>query len=137
MVSDQFLEGGIFTRLALPFKLFAGGPLGDGRQVLAWIHLEDYVRALRFLIENSSARGVYNLTAPNPVTNKEFAKILGRVMRRPSFIPVPGFAMKLAFGEVAEVALGGQNVIPRRLQEAGFEFRYPEVEPALRALLSG
>jgi uncharacterized protein (TIGR01777 family) len=128
-------KGGIFTRIALPFKLFAGGPLGDGGQYFAWIHMDDYVRALRFLIENEETSGVYNLTAPNPVTNKEFAKILGQAMRRPSFMPLPSFVMRLLFGEVAEVVLGGQNVVPRRLLEAGFVFQFPEAEAAVRDVL--
>ena len=119
-----------------PFKLFAGGPMGSGNQYLSWLHMADQIAAMRFLMENQKASGAYNLTAPNPVTNKAFAKLLGRVMKRPAFMPVPGFAMRLAFGEVATVVLDGQRVLPTRLQEQGFEFRYPEAETALRDILN-
>jgi uncharacterized protein (TIGR01777 family) len=129
-------EGGALTRLLLPFKLFAGGPMGSGKQWYAWIHVADELRAIRFLIDNPDASGPYNLTAPNPVTNAQLARAIGRVMRRPSFVPVPGLAMRAAFGEVASVVLEGQRVLPKRLLEAGFEFRFTDVEAALRDLLS-
>jgi uncharacterized protein (TIGR01777 family) len=122
--------------LLLPFKLFAGGPMGSGRQYLSWIHMADQIAAMRFLMENQGASGAFNLTAPNPVTNKAFAKLLGRVMKRPAFMPVPGLAMRLAFGEVATVVLDGQRVLPARLQEQGFEFQYPEAEDALGEILN-
>jgi uncharacterized protein (TIGR01777 family) len=128
-------EGGAFPRLLLPFKLFAGGPMGSGRQWMPWIHHEDEVRAIRFLIEHDDASGPFNLSAPNPLTNIEFARVLGRVTRRPSFVPVPGFALKLAFGEVAELVLAGWQMVPERLQALGFSFNYPELEAALRDLL--
>ncbi len=128
-------EEGALPRLLLPFRLFVGGPMGSGRQWYSWISLRDEARALRFLIETEEARGAFNLTAPNPVTNRKFARIIGRVMRRPSFIPVPGFAMRLAFGEVAEVVLQGQRAFPQRLIDLGFEFRHPQAEAALRDLL--
>lgn len=129
------MRGGAFPRLLLPFKLFAGGPMGNGRQYLSWIHMADEVAAMRFLIENQAAEGVFNLTASHPITNGEFAKILGGVMGRPSFIPVPGFAMRLAFGEVATVVVDGQRVLPKRLMAQGFTFRFAETEPAVRELL--
>lgn len=129
-------EDGALPRLLLPFKLFAGGPMGNGKQWLSWIHVDDLVKAIRFLMDNPQASGAFNLTAPNPVTNAELAHAIGRVMRRPSFIPVPGPAMRLAFGEVATTVLDGQRVMPRRLQEAGYEFLYSEVEPALREILA-
>jgi uncharacterized protein (TIGR01777 family) len=128
-------QGGAFTRLLLPFKFFAGGPLGSGRQVLSWIHLADEASAIRFLIENQAARGVYNLTAPAPLTNAEFAKALGKVMGRPSFMPVPGFVFKLMFGEVATVVLDGQRVLPQRLQALGYAYKFPGAEAAIRDLL--
>jgi len=128
-------EEGALPRLLLPFRLFVGGPMGSGRQWYSWISLQDEARALRFLIETEEARGAFNLTAPNPVTNRKFARIIGRVMGRPSFIPVPGFAMRLAFGEVAEVVLQGQRAFPQRLIDLGFEFRHPQAEAALRDLL--
>jgi len=128
-------EEGALPRLLLPFRLFAGGPMGSGRQWYSWISLQDEARSLRFLIETEEARGAFNLTAPNPVTNRELARIIGRVMGRPSFIPVPGFALRLAFGEVAEVVLQGQRALPQRLLDLGFEFRHAQAEAALRDLL--
>lgn len=128
-------EEGALPRLLLPFRLFVGGPLGSGRQWYSWISLQDEARALRFLIETDEAYGAYNLTAPNPVTNGELARLIGKVMGRPSFIPVPGFAMRLAFGEVAEVVLQGQRAIPGRLLDLGFEFDFPTAEASIRDLL--
>lgn len=128
-------EDGALPRLLLPFRLFVGGPMGSGDQWYSWIHLQDEARALRFLIETDEASGAFNLTAPHPTTNGELAKLIGRVMGRPSFIPVPGFAMRLAFGEVADVVLKGQRAVPRRLLDLGFEFRFPDAESALRDLL--
>ena len=128
-------QGGALSRLLLPFKLFAGGPLGNGRQVLSWIHIQDEVKAIRYLIGNSDTGGVYNLTAPNPVTNAEMGKAIAKVMRRPYYLPVPGFAMRLLFGEVATVVLDGQWVIPSRLLESGFEFDFPKIDMALENIL--
>jgi uncharacterized protein len=126
---------GALPRLVLPFRLFVGGRLGSGDQWHSWIHLEDEVRAIRFLIDREDARGPFNLTSPNPLPNAEFAKVLGRVLNRPAWIPVPGFAMRLAFGEVADVLLTGQRATPQRLLEMGFEFRFADPEAALRDLL--
>ncbi len=127
-------EGGALPRMALPFKLFAGGPLGSGKQPLPWIHMHDEVKAIRHLIMDRDASGPYNLTAPNPVTNREFGNKLGKVLGRPSFIPTPGFVFKLAFGEVATVVLDGQKAVPQRLEESGFEFTYAQPEAALREI---
>jgi uncharacterized protein (TIGR01777 family) len=129
------MEGGALPRLVLPFKLFAGGPMGNGRQYISWIHIVDHIRAIRFLMEDELARGVFNLTAPNPERNQTFAHILGKVMNRPSFIPVPAFALRLMFGEVATVVVDGQKVYPRRLEALGYEYAFAELEPALRDLL--
>lgn len=129
-------EGGALPRMLPPFKFGLGGPLGSGRQWFPWIHIRDEVRAIRFLIEHEDAHGPYNLTAPNPVTNAEFTKALGRVLRRPAFMPVPAFALKLLFGEMATVLLDGQRAVPQRLLDAGFSFTFEEVEQALRDLLS-
>ena len=129
------VKGGAFPRLLLPFRLFVGGPMGRGAQWYSWIHLEDEVRAIRFLVEQDQARGPFNLTAPNPVTNREMAREIGRILKRPSFIPVPGFLMRLAFGKVAGVVLEGQRVVPQRLSALGFEFRYEQLTPALQDLL--
>jgi uncharacterized protein (TIGR01777 family) len=104
--------------------------MGSGRQWWSWIHLEDQISATLFLLENDQASGVVNLTTPQPVTFNEFGKTLGRVMRRPHLIPLPGFALRAAFGEVAMVILEGQRVMPRRLTELGYNFRFAELEPA-------
>jgi uncharacterized protein (TIGR01777 family) len=128
-------DEGSLPRMLLPFRLFVGGPMGSGKQWLSWIHLHDYVRAVRFLIENEAAHGPFNLVAPEPLTNAEFGRTIGRVMGRPYYLPVPGFALKLAFGEVADVLLYGQRAIPQRLLDLGFEFRFPDAESALRDLL--
>lgn len=129
------LKGGAFLLLVLPFKFFVGNTFGSGRQYYSWIHFDDYIAALRFLLESADASGIYNITAPNPVTNRQFARTLGRVMRRPSFFPLPAFALKLALGEVSTVVLDGQRVLPQRLQAEGFSFRYPELESAFEDLL--
>jgi uncharacterized protein (TIGR01777 family) len=120
----------------LPFRLFVGGWFGAGRQWLSWIHLADEAAGIRFLIENRQASGVFNLTAPQPLTGRDFGRAIGRVMRRPAFMPVPAFAMRLAFGEVATTVLDGQRAVPRRLLDLGFQFRFPDAEGALRDLLS-
>lgn len=129
-------EGGPLERMVLPYKLFGGVYFGDGKQWWSWIHIEDELRALRFLMEHESASGPYNLTAPNPVTNREFGKILGKVMDRPSYMPVPRFAMNLLVGEVATVVVHGQRVVPAKLLELGFSFKYPELKQALEEILS-
>ncbi|MCA9986105.1 MAG: TIGR01777 family oxidoreductase [Anaerolineales bacterium] len=129
-------QEGALPRLLLPFKLFVGGPFGNGQQWWSWIHLDDEVKAIQFLLETETCHGAFNLTAPNPLRNKAFSRILGKVMGRPSLIPVPAFAMRAAFGEVAVVVVEGQKVVPDRLAKAGFEFSYPELEPALRDLIS-
>lgn len=128
-------KGGAFPLLKLPFQFFAGNTFGDGAQYYSWVHFGDYIRALRFLVDKGNAQGVYNLTAPNPLTNRQFAQTLGRVMRRPVWLPAPAFALKLALGEVSTVVLDGQRALPRHLQDDGFAFNYPELEPALRDLL--
>jgi uncharacterized protein (TIGR01777 family) len=126
---------GALWRLLLPFRLFVGGPMGSGKQWFPWIHLQDEARALRFLIDHPQASGAFNLTAPYPLTNAGFAKVLGQVLGRPSWLPVPGLALKLAFGEVSGVLLEGQRAVPQRLLDLGFEFRFPNAEAALRDLL--
>lgn len=129
-------QGGILFYLALPFEMFVGGPIGSGKQWFSWIHAVDQVNAIRFLIENENARGVYNLSAPDPKTNAEFGRLLARVLKRPYWFPVPAFAMKLAFGELGDkLLLGSQRVVPQRLQEAGFKFQFADAESALRNLL--
>jgi hypothetical protein len=127
-------RGGALPQMALPFRLFAGGPVGHGRQWVPWIHLDDEVGAIRFLLGRPHARGAFNLVAPQPVRNRELAKVLGRVLRRPSLLPAPGFALRLLFGEMSMVLLEGQRAVPARLSEAGFAFRFPDLEGALRDL---
>ncbi|MDI9548163.1 MAG: TIGR01777 family oxidoreductase [Chloroflexota bacterium] len=128
-------EGGAFPKILLPFKLFAGGPMGNGSQYWPWIHINDEVRAIRFLMENETASGPFNLTAPNPLTNKEFASVVGQAMGRPSLMPAPAFALKLALGEMSTVLLDGQRAVPSRLQELGFEFDFATLDAALKDLL--
>ena len=128
-------KGGVFPLVLLPFRLFVGGSVGSGRQWLPWIHVADEVRAIRFLIDNETASGPFNLVAPDLLTNAEFGRVLGRVMRRPAFMRVPAFALRLLLGEMSIVLLEGQKATSRRLQELGFTFRFPEAEAALRDLL--
>jgi uncharacterized protein (TIGR01777 family) len=129
-------EGGAFPKLVMPFKFFAGGPLGNGKQWMPWIHWEDEVRAIQFLIDNEQAEGVFNLAAPNPVRNNEMAKAIGEVKGRPAFMPAPGFAINMVFGEMGTVVLDGQRAVPTQLQQLGFEFKYSTIEAALRNLLN-
>ena len=128
-------KGGALTRMLLPYRLFAGGPYGNGRQVVSWIHIADEVNAILHLIENEEADGVYNLTAPGPVTNNELGRTLGKVMHRPHWLPIPGFAMRLLFGEVATVVLDGQKVLPERLLSSGYVFQYPHILEAIQNIL--
>lgn len=129
-------KSGALPRMLLPYKLFVGGPFGDGQQYMSWIHIADEAAAIRFLIENQDASGPFNLTAPNPVTNAEFGEAMGRTLNRPSWMPVPGFTMRTLFGEVSTVVLDGQRVLPERLQSLGFTFQFPEVEATLKDVLS-
>ena len=125
-------DGGAFARLVKPFRFYLGGYLGSGRQWFSWIHLDDEIAAIKFLLENEHLKGVFNLTAPQPVTMKEFCKILGKVLHRPAWLNVPAFAARLAFGEMAdEMLLSGQKVLPKRLLNTGFDFKYTNVEQAL------
>ena len=124
-------KGGPLERLVLPYKLYGGMYFGNGRQWWPWIHIDDEVNALRFLLENEAATGPFNLTAPNPATNRDFGKALGKALQRPSYMPVPSFAMRLLVGEVATVVLDGQRALPKKLEDLGFNFEFPEVEPAL------
>ena len=131
----QGLGDGALQKMLLPFRLGLGGPVGHGRQWVSWIHLEDLLAMLAWLLENERAHGEYNGTAPNPVSNRELSRTLGRVLRRPAIVPLPGVLLRLALGEVANLVLDGQHVTPSRAQAEGFSFRFPELEPALRDLL--
>jgi uncharacterized protein len=124
--------GGALAKMLLPFKLGIGGPLGNGRQWLSWIHIDDLAGLFQFLLEKAGASGPFNATAPQPVTMKTFATALGRALHRPAIFPVPGPMLKLALGEVADVLLTGQYVEPQRAREHGFTFRFADVDAALR-----
>lgn len=128
-------ESGALPRLVLPFRFFVGGPMGSGNQWYPWIHIADEVAAIAFLIEHETARGPFNLTAPYPETNRRFARALGQVLGRPASLPTPGFVLQLALGEMATVVLEGQRAVPERLSAHGFDFRFSELEPALRNVL--
>ncbi len=127
--------GGVLPVMTLPFRFFAGGPLGNGKQWFPWIHIEDEVDAIRFLMDHSGASGVFNLCAPEPLTNAELSRLIGRRMGRPAFMPAPAFAMKLVLGEKSVIVLGSQRQLPKRLQGLGFQFKYPTAEAALKDLL--
>ncbi len=126
---------GALAEMLTPFKLGVGGPVAGGRQYVPWVHLDDIAGALRFCLDNSDAAGPVNASAPEPATNRELSKALGRVLRRPAVVPVPAAAMKLLFGEMAFVVVTGQRMVPERLTALGYTFRHPELEPALRDLL--
>ncbi len=128
-------RGGILPLFKLPFLLFVGGRIGSGQQYLSWIHVDDVVKGIRFLIDQQQMQGVYNMTSPGPLKNIDFARQLGRAMQRPAFVPVPAFVLKLVLGEVSTLALDGQRVVPKRLVEAGFDFTYKTLEDALPSLL--
>jgi hypothetical protein len=130
-------EGGALPRLVLPFKLLAGGPIGDGGFWQSWIHVADQVGILRLALEDARASGPMNATAPDPVRNRDLARALGRVLRRPSLLVAPAFAVRAALGEMAEVILASQRVLPQRALALGYRFRWPSLEPALRDLLLG
>jgi len=129
-------EGGALQRMLLPFKLGLGGRIGSGQQYMSWVARDDVVAAIQFAIEQSSLAGPVNVVAPEPVTNREFTQVLARVLRRPAFLPLPSFLARLAFGEMADaLLLASTRVRPRRLLEAGYTFRFPTLEAALRHLL--
>ncbi len=129
-------NGGSLPFLLLPYKLFLGGPLGNGQQWVSWIHLQDLVRGIIFLMNKDDSRGAYNFCAPQAITNQELSKIIGKILRRPAFIPLPQFFFRLAFGEKADALLASQKQIPQRLLQAGFQFLFPDVESALANILA-
>ncbi len=126
---------GALARMLLPYRLFIGGPIGSGRQWMSWIHLKDEVRAIYHIISNHLG-GVFNLTSPNPVRNREMGLTIAETLSRPYWMPVPGFALKAMFGEMSTLVLEGQKVLPDRLLESGFEFEYPHLSVALKDILS-
>jgi uncharacterized protein (TIGR01777 family) len=127
-------RGGALLKMLLPFKLGLGGPIGDGRQYMSWIHLDDLLNGIIHLIDNKDCRGAYNFTAPNPVSNNVFSTELAAVLHRPCFVRTPAFVMRMLLGERADLILFGQQVVPKRLMESGFEFTHPEIKQALESL---
>ncbi len=129
-------QGGALPLMLLPFKMFVGGPLGRGRQWISWIHIDDEVEAIRYAIAEKQIEGALNASAPHPLTNREFSRELGKVLNRPSLMPVPSFAVRLVLGEMGErLLLEGQCVLPRKLEAAGYDFRFPQLPEALKNLL--
>jgi uncharacterized protein len=128
-------SGGVLERILLPIKLFAGGPLGSGKQWYSWIHLQDELGAIRFILENENIKGAVNLCSPGAVQMNEFGRVLAKVIHRPYWLPVPAFALKLLLGEMGMLVLEGQRVAPASLQAHGFRFKYETLEPALTNLL--
>lgn len=128
-------DGGALAKMIPPFRLFAGGPLGTGRQWFSWIHREDVVNLILKALTTPAMTGVYNATAPNPVRMSEFCATLGDVLQRPSWLPVPAFALEALLGDAAIVVLEGQQVLPKRTQQAGFSYQYETVRPALEDIL--
>lgn len=130
-------HGGLLKQLLPPFKLGLGGPIGSGDQYMSWIEIEDEVGIILWALDNENVSGLVNATAPNPVTNREFSKALGKALGRPAVVPVPSFAISALRGrELAETVKGGARVMPRRATDLGYRFRYPELGPALEAALS-
>lgn len=128
--------GGMLAELLPPFKLGVGGPLAGGEQYLSWIHIEDEIGLILWALDNDAVSGVVNASSPNPATNKDFSKALGRALGRPAVVPVPGFVLDLKFGgEFGKVLRGGQRVVPRRAEELGYEFRFPDLDGALKSLV--
>jgi uncharacterized protein (TIGR01777 family) len=128
-------DGGVLARLLLPFRLGVGGPFGDGRQFMPWIHVADWVALVRWVIETSAASGALNASAPEPVSNAELAATLGRVLRRPHVVRAPAFALRTVLGEMADAVLTGQRAVPARAVAQGFRFTFETLEPALRDLV--
>jgi uncharacterized protein (TIGR01777 family) len=125
-------DGGPLKKMLLPFRFGAGGPIGSGQQWMSWVDRDDVLRAIEWAIDHPEVRGTYNITAPEPVRNRDFARALGRSIHRPSFMPTPAFALRLLFGEMAdEILLGGQRVVPARATREGFTFTYPTLEMSL------
>ncbi|MEI6859224.1 MAG: TIGR01777 family oxidoreductase [Shewanella sp.] len=130
------LSGGALAKMLLPFKLGLGGPIGTGQQGMSWIHQEDQINLILFLLRQAKCQGVFNATAPYPVNNREFSKLLGQTLSRPAFIPMPAVILQLLLGEMSELLTQGQYVVPSRALEAGYRFKYPVLTQAFEALLS-
>lgn len=131
------IKGGALAKMLFPFKLGLGGPIGSGTQWMSWVHIDDVVGGFHFALHQPEFSGVANLTAPQPARNAEFTKALGQALSRPAFLPAPGFALKLVFGEMAQdLLLDGQKVLPRRLEQAGYKFQYPGLDEAIQDVIS-
>ena len=128
-------KGGALGQMIPLFKKFIGGPIGSGQQWFSWVHIKDLAEAFAFLIKHPEISGPVNVCSPNPVKNKDLAKALGRALHRPSFMPAPGFMIKLVLGEFGSVILEGQRVLPRRLLKEGFTFQYPDIDKALKSII--
>lgn len=127
--------GGALERMVPPFRFGLGGPIASGEQMMSWIHLEDMLQLIDFLLHNTDCQGIFNATAPHPVSNADFSQALATTLKRPCVFRVPGFVLKIVFGEMADLLLTGQAAFPKRLEEAGFEFRYRNIEAALQDVL--
>jgi uncharacterized protein (TIGR01777 family) len=128
-------SGGALPEMLRPFRMFVGGKVGSGRQYMSWIHRIDWIEMVRWIVETPAVTGPINATAPEPVTSRQFARALGRALRRPSLVPAPGFALRLMFGEMADsLLLSGQRVLPAKARSLGFHFRYPTIEQAFRGI---
>jgi len=128
-------DGGAMKKMLFPFRFGVGGPLGSGMQWFTWIHIDDLLSAILFLLENEKAEGAFNFTAPNPVRNKELAKIIGHILNRPAFMPVPGFMIRTVMGELGTALLASQRAVPEKLLKQGFNFKYKDIQPALENLV--
>jgi uncharacterized protein (TIGR01777 family) len=129
-------NGGALSKMIPAFKAFLGGPMGNGRQWFPWIHLDDLIAALMFIVEQPHISGPFNFCAPEPATNRDLAAALGKFLHRPAVMPAPAFMMRLLLGEFSQVLLASQRTVPRKLLDHGFEFEYPQIEMALEAILS-
>jgi len=127
-------SGGLLPQMMRPFRLFAGGRIGSGRQYMPWVHRLDWIEMVRWIVDTPAVCGPVNVSAPHPVTNAEFARSLGRAMHRPALLPAPGFALRIVLGEMADAALGGQRAIPAKPLAHGYHFRYPELDIAFRGI---
>lgn len=127
-------SGGVLPQMMRPFRFFAGGPIGSGRQYMPWVHRLDWIEMVRWLVDTPAVKGPVNVSSPHPVTNADFARALGRALHRPALLPAPGFALKIALGEMADAALTGQRALPGVALSHGYHFRYPEIEIAFRGI---
>ena len=128
-------EADALKKMILPFKLFVGGVPGRGKQYFSWIHIDDITDIYLLALENKNMKGAFNASSPNPVKMKEFCRILGKLLHRPSFMPVPWFALKILFGEVSELILSGRKALPKKLLESGYKFRHADITETLKDVL--